>query len=155
VDKYSWVDIGSSFLANEITAAFLYAQLERADELTKRRVELWNIYCERLEPLERQGKLARPAPVPGCEHNGHIFWIHLNDTEARDSLAASLKARGIGTAFHYVPLHGAPMGSRFSAKKLPMAEEYANRLLRLPLFHELTPEEIAHVTDAIIWNLNG
>jgi dTDP-4-amino-4,6-dideoxygalactose transaminase len=149
VDKYSWVDIGSSFLANEITAAFLCAQLERADEITQRRLELWNLYYERLEPLEKQGKLTRPVPVPGCEHNGHIFWIHLNDMEARDRLAGALKARGIGTAFHYVPLHGAPMGSRFSAKQLPMAEEYANRLLRLPLFHELTRGEIARVADSI------
>jgi dTDP-4-amino-4,6-dideoxygalactose transaminase len=154
VDKYSWVDIGSSFLAHELTAAFLYAQLERADIIIKRRVELWNSYYERLEPLEKQGKLSRPGLVAGCEHNAHIFWIHLRDAAARNGLMSDLKARGIGAVFHYVPLHDAPMGSRFSTKKLPVAEEYANRLLRLPLFYELTHEEIAYVTDSVSESLS-
>jgi dTDP-4-amino-4,6-dideoxygalactose transaminase len=149
VDKYSWVDVGSSFLANELTAAFLFAQLEREDEITKRRVELWNGYYEKLEPLEKLGKLTRPGSVAGCERNGHIFWIHLRDAAARDGLAIGLKARGIGATFHYVPLHDAPMGSRFPAKRLPMTEEYANRLLRLPLFHELTSEELAYIADSV------
>ncbi|MDR2179450.1 MAG: dTDP-4-amino-4,6-dideoxygalactose transaminase [Synergistaceae bacterium] len=147
IDKYSWVDIGSSFLMNEVTAAFLYAQLEGAEEIIERRLELWTYYYRSLESLEKEGKLRRLTP--GCTHNGHIFGILLNDTAARDRLMYALKNKGIGTVFHYVPLHDAPMGLNFSSRALPAATEYAARLLRLPLYAELTSREIAHVVDAI------
>jgi dTDP-4-amino-4,6-dideoxygalactose transaminase len=149
VDKYSWVDIGSSFLMNEITAAFLYAQLEQAENIIKRRVELWNLYYRSLDDLEKKGKLLRPTPVEDCIHNGHIFWILLNDAATRDHLIYSLKEKGIGAVFHYVPLHDAPRGMRFSKKNLPIAEEYAARLLRLPLYGELTSREITQVVEAL------
>ncbi|MDR3231377.1 MAG: dTDP-4-amino-4,6-dideoxygalactose transaminase [Synergistaceae bacterium] len=149
VDKYSWVDLGSSFLVSEITAAFLYAQLECAEEIIRRRVEIWDRYYRDLEPLERAGKLRRPLPVEGCVHNGHIFWILLNDAATRDHLIYALKERGIGAVFHYVPLHNAPMGSRFSAHSLPVSEDYAARLLRLPLYYELAHEEITCIVKSL------
>ncbi|MDR1622788.1 MAG: dTDP-4-amino-4,6-dideoxygalactose transaminase [Synergistaceae bacterium] len=149
IDKYSWVDIGSSFLVNEITAAFLYAQLEQAEKIIERRVELWNCYYRELEPLEKEGKLRRPASVEGCTHNGHIFWILLNDAAARDRAIYALKEKGIGAVFHYVPLHDAPMGLRFSPRSLPTAAEYSARLLRLPLYAEMTPRETAQIAEAL------
>ena len=153
IDKYTWVDIGSSFLTNEITSAFLYAQLEQADKIIQRRVELWNIYYRELEPLEKQGKLRRPGMVEDCVHNGHIFWIALNNAETRDALMGDLKAKGIGAVFHYIPLHSAPMGTRFPSEGLPVTEEYAARLLRLPLFVGLTNEDITSVVDELRFNL--
>ncbi|MDR1731776.1 MAG: dTDP-4-amino-4,6-dideoxygalactose transaminase [Synergistaceae bacterium] len=149
VDKYSWVDIGSSFLMNEITAAFLYAQLEQADEIIKRRQALWESYYRELEPLERQGKLRRPARVEGCVHNAHIFWILLENPETRDRLIYALKSRGISAVFHYIPLHDAPMGTRFTTRSLPVVKDCAARLLRLPLFYELTDEDVALVTGTL------
>ncbi|MDR2529583.1 MAG: dTDP-4-amino-4,6-dideoxygalactose transaminase [Synergistaceae bacterium] len=145
VDKYSWVDLGSSFLMNEITAAFLYAQLEEADQTLQHRLELWNLYYQELEPLEKLGKLRRATPVDG--HNGHIFWITLNDEGTRNALMDELKRKGIGATFHYVPLHNAPMGTRFPSGELPVTEDCAVRLLRLPLYHELS--EVLRVTEAV------
>jgi dTDP-4-amino-4,6-dideoxygalactose transaminase len=145
IDKYSWVDIGSSFLVNEITAAFLFAQFEQAEKIIQRRAELWNCYYRELEPLEKEGKLRRPAPVEGCTHNGHIFWIVLNDAATRDRLIYALKEKGIGAVFHYVPLHDAPMGLNFSSLSLPIVTEYSARLLRLPLFFELNDENISYI----------
>jgi dTDP-4-amino-4,6-dideoxygalactose transaminase len=150
IDKYSWVDMGSSFLMNEITAAFLYAQLEKAEEIIERRVELWTCYYRSLEPLEKEGKLLRPTPVEGCIHNGHIFWILLSDAATRDRLIYALKNKGIGSVFHYIPLHNAPMGLNFSPQSsLPVTTEYAARLLRLPLYVELTPHEITQTVEAL------
>jgi dTDP-4-amino-4,6-dideoxygalactose transaminase len=149
IDKYSWVDVGSSFLMNEITAAFLYAQLEKMEDIIERRSELWACYYRLLEPLEKAGKLLRPAPVEGCTHNGHIFWILLNDAATRDRLIYAMKNQGIGAVFHYIPLHSAPMGLNFSPPDLPVVTECAARLLRLPLYAELTPREIAQVVEVL------
>jgi dTDP-4-amino-4,6-dideoxygalactose transaminase len=149
IDKYSWVDIGSSFLMNEITAAFLYAQLEKAEEIIERRIELWNCYYRELELLEKERKLRRPTSVKDCAHNGHIFWILLNDAATRDRLVYALKNKGIGAVFHYIPLHGAPMGLNFSVHSLPTATEYASRLLRLPLFWELESENINYIAKIL------
>ena len=153
IDKYTWVDIGSSFLTNEITSAFLYAQLEQADKIIQRRLEIWNAYYQKLEPLEKQEKLRRPGLTGDCVHNGHIFWVALNDTTTRDALISELKAKGINAVFHYIPLHSAPMGMRFPTRELPVTEEYAARLLRLPLHVDLTDEDIALVVDELYFNL--
>ncbi|MDR1977439.1 MAG: dTDP-4-amino-4,6-dideoxygalactose transaminase [Synergistaceae bacterium] len=148
IDKYSWVDVGSSFLVNEITAAFLYAQLEQSEKITERRLELWTRYYRELEPLEKGGKLRRPT-VEGCVHNGHIFWILLNDAAIRDRLIYELKDKGIGAVFHYIPLHDAPMGLNFSSHDLPTAAECSARLLRLPLYVEMTPQEMEYVVESV------
>jgi dTDP-4-amino-4,6-dideoxygalactose transaminase len=149
IDKYSWVDIGSSFLMNEVTAAFLYAQLEQAEKIIERRVELWDLYYRSLEGLEKEGKLLRPRSMEGCAHNGHIFWILLNDAATRDRLIYELKDKDIGAVFHYIPLHDAPMGLNFSSGNLSISKEYPTRLLRLPLYVELTPQEITQVVEAL------
>jgi dTDP-4-amino-4,6-dideoxygalactose transaminase len=149
IDKYSWIGLGSSFLVNEITAAFLYAQFERFDEIFRRRLELWNKYYERFDILEASGKLRRPQFVDGCSHNGHIFWVLLNDAETRDRMIYALKADGVSAVFHYIPLHGAPMGRTFGEAALPVSEEYAARLLRLPLFVGLTDDEQERVIASV------
>jgi dTDP-4-amino-4,6-dideoxygalactose transaminase len=136
VDKYSWVDIGSSYLPGEIVAAFLWAQLEEAEAITARRVELWNRYHERLEPLERAGRIRRPVVPAGCRHNAHLYYVLLPDLAQRDRLIARLRARGIGSVFHYVPLHGSPAGRRYGrvAGAMTHTERAGECLLRLPLW---------------------
>ena len=145
VDKYTWVDVGSSFLVNEITAAFLWAQLEEAEGITARRLEAWEGYHEALAPLEREGLLRRPAVPADCRHNAHIYFILLNSPEERDSLMSRLKSRGILSVFHYVPLDTAAAGlARASASRPPLSAtaDLSARLLRLPLFVGVDVEEV-------------
>ena len=152
VDKYSWVDIGSSYLPSELVGAFLWAQLERAGAINARRLQLCAAYRNGLEPLARRGALELPQPDPaGIRSNGHLFHILLPDLEARTRLIAHLKARGIHAVFHYVPLHSAPAGRRFGRAAGPMAvtDDISNRLLRLPLYYELTAAQVAEITAAI------
>jgi dTDP-4-amino-4,6-dideoxygalactose transaminase len=142
VDKYTWVDIGSSYLPGEIIAAFLWAQLEDAQSITARRLELWNRYHERLEPCERAGRLRRPVIPEGCQHNAHMYYILLASAELRTKLIVRLQERGISAVFHYVPLHSSPAGRRFgrSVGSLRNTEELSERLLRLPLWLGLPPD---------------
>jgi len=154
IDKYSWVDLGSSFLVNEMTAAFLFAQFEHFEEISSRRMELWNNYYGKLKVLEMERKLRLPLLMDGCEHNAHIFWILLNDATTRDNLIYALKKNEIWATFHYIPLHSAPMGKKIHTKQLPVSDEYAARLLRLPLFFELSREEIDRVVGAITLFMN-
>ncbi len=145
VDKYTWVDVGSSFLVNEITAAFLWAQLEEAEGITARRLEAWEGYHEALAPLEREGLLRRPAVPADCRHNAHIYFILMNSPEERDSLMSRLKSRGILSVFHYVPLDTAAAGlARASASRPPLSAtaDLSARLLRLPLFVGVDVEEV-------------
>lgn len=136
VDKYTWVDIGSSYLPGEIIAAFLWAQLEEAEAITARRVELWNRYHERLEPCERAGRIRRPVIPAGCRHNAHLYYILLPSLERRKRLIERLRARGIGAVFHYVPLHSSPAGRRYgrTASAMTNTERAGDCLLRLPLW---------------------
>ncbi len=152
VDKYTWVDIGSSYLPSEMIAAFLYAQLEESDKITEKRLSVWSEYHRLLEPLEKAGKLRRPVSPPECGHNAHMYYILLEDLAERTELIAYLKQRGINPVFHYVPLHSAPKGIELSVKEclLPLTEEYADRLLRLPCYYELTLEQVAMIAEAII-----
>ena len=146
-DKYTWVDIGSSYLPGEIIAAFLWAQLEEAQSITSRRIELWNRYHARLEASERAGRIRRPIVPEGCRHNAHMYYILLPSAEHRTRLIARLKARGISAVFHYVPLHSSPAGQRFgrASGSLANTDELSSRLLRLPLWLGLGSE----VPDAI------
>ena len=152
VDKYSWVDIGSSYLPSELVGAFLWAQLEHAQAINANRLKLCAAYRDGLEPLARRGALELPRPDPaGVRSNGHLFHILLPDLETRTRLIAHLKARGIHAVFHYVPLHSAPAGRKFGRAAGPMTvtDDISDRLLRLPLHYGLTPAQVAEITAAI------
>lgn len=152
VDKYTWVDIGSSFLPSEIVAAFLYAQLEEADTITRKRNEIFGYYAEQLEPLCRRGLFRMPSCPEECRHNAHLFYL-LTETGPgdRDRLIAYLKKKNIHAVFHYVPLHTSPMGQRmgYGEGDLPVTEDMSERLVRLPCYYELTREDQDRVIDAI------
>jgi dTDP-4-amino-4,6-dideoxygalactose transaminase len=138
VDKYSWVDLGSSFLPGELNAAFLYGQLEKLQHVTARRLEAWNKYRDALKKFE-PADVRLPIVPEHCTHNGHLFYLILPDPATRESFIAHMKARSIMTPFHYVPLHSAPAGKRFARTCGPMrvTNDYASRLVRLPLFYTL------------------
>jgi dTDP-4-amino-4,6-dideoxygalactose transaminase len=152
VDKYSWVDIGSSYLPSELVGAFLWAQLEQARAINARRMGLCAAYRKGLGPLALGGALALPQPEPaGVTGNGHMFYVLLHDLAARTRLISHLKARGIHSVFHYVPLHSSPAGRKFGRAAGPMAvtDSVSNRLLRLPLYYGLTEVEAAEIVAAI------
>lgn len=140
VDKYTWVDIGSSFLPSELIGAFLWAQLERAETIIARRLRLCALYCEALQDLADAGLLMLPQPEPeGVTGNGHMFYLLTRTAAERGALLAHLKAAGVHAVFHYVPLHASPAGRKFgrSAGALPVTVDLADRLLRLPLYYNL------------------
>lgn len=151
VDKYTWVDIGSSYVPSEICSAFLYAQLEMTPVINASRRSKFEEYLTRLAPLEAAGRLRLPRTPEDCRSNHHLFYILLPDEATRDALAAHLRSRGVLAVFHYVPLHTSPMGRTFGYRDgdLPVTEDVSRRLLRLPLFHEMTAEEQDRVVDQI------
>ena len=150
VDKYTWVDIGSSYLPSELIAAFLYAQLEQANEITTRRHAIHHRYALGLQPLAAAGHLRLQAPA-GTEHNAHMFYIIVNSEPLRAGLIAHLKAHDIHAVFHYVPLHTSPMGRRYGYKPgdLPVTEDLSQRLLRLPCYYELSQQDQDRVIATI------
>jgi dTDP-4-amino-4,6-dideoxygalactose transaminase len=136
VDKYTWVDIGSSYLPGEIIAAFLWAQMEEAEAITRRRVAMWETYHQWFAGPEEQGKLRRPV-VPGhCTHNAHMYYVLMPDLQRRSAAIEKLKAAGIHTVFHYIPLHSSPAGRKFAraSGELAVTDDIADRLLRLPMY---------------------
>ncbi len=139
VDKYTWVDVGSSFLPSELIAAFLFAQLEDAESINRRRLEIWERYYQGLADLEDQGKLRRPIKKQDLQHNGHMFYILLNNGKERESLIGFLKSQGVHSVFHYVPLHSAPMATKLGLKtvQLPVTDRVSEQLLRLPCYFGL------------------
>lgn len=151
VDKYTWVDIGSSYLPSELIAAFLYAQLENSAEITRRRLNAWHEYRDGLRPLEEAGILRLPIIPDHCSHNGHMFYILLDTVQTRDRLMAQLKSQKILSVFHYIPLHDSPMGQRLGYRpgQFPVTEEMSGRLLRLPMFFDLKTEEQDRVIAGI------
>ena len=154
VDKYTWVDLGSSFLPSELVAAFLFAQMEEAERITAQRLAIWNTYHAVFAGAEAQEKLRRPIVPDGCQHNAHMYYLLLPDVKTRDAMLDSLKARGIGAVFHYVPLHSSPAGMRYgrAVGDLTVTTSVAQRLLRLPLWvglEALQGEVIAAVLDAL------
>ena len=151
VDKYTWVDVGSSYLPGEITAAFLWAQMEAADAITARRVAIWNRYHAALADLESEGLVRRPITVPGAVPNGHCYYLLLPSLEARSAFIDRLRAREIQAVFHYVPLHSAPFGrtaGRVSGT-LAVTDDVSDRLVRLPLWLGLE-EHQDRVIDEVI-----
>src|SRR3989304_6018558 len=148
VDKYTWVDIGSSYLPSELNAAFLYAHLEMAEVVTKKRVCLWDRYYQNLKDLEAKGVLGLPQIPSHCNHSAHMFYIKLKDIEERQNVIKFLKDNGIQTVFHYIPLHSSLAGKRFG--RFMGEDKYttieSERLLRLPLYYDLTLEEVDYIT---------
>ena len=136
VDKYTWVDVGSSYLPGEIIAAFLWAQMEDAEVITRRRVAMWNNYHQWFEEAERAGKLRRPIVPAHCTHNAHMYYILLPDLAARTAVIAKLRAAEVQTVFHYIPLHSAPAGRKFARThgEMMVTDDIADRLLRLPMY---------------------
>jgi len=151
VDKYTWVDIGSSYVPSEISCAFLYAQLELLDTIADRRKDIYQLYRSQLKPLESQGLLKLPYTPEDCASNFHMFYIVLPNEELRNSLMEHLRDRNIKSVFHYVPLHSSPMGQSFgfSEGQLPITEQLSARLLRLPFFYEISTEEQQRVVSEI------
>ncbi len=151
VDKYTWMDVGSSFLPSELNAAYLYAQLEMKEEINNDRLASWNYYYDNFKELANKGAVELPCIPEGCTHNAHMFYIKAKDLEERTSLAAFLKEKGIGAVFHYIPLHSSPAGSRFS--RFHGEDRYttreSERLLRLPMFYGLTQQQQDYVVEQI------
>lgn len=143
VDKYTWVDIGSSYVPSEICCAFLYAQLEMLDVIAEGRRKIYEFYRHHLKPLEAAGLVQLPHIPEDCTSNYHMFYILVRDVQTRNELLRFLKQNGIEAVFHYVPLHTSPMGKRFGYKEgdLPITEGLSGRLLRLPFYYEITEEE--------------
>ena len=150
-DKYTWVDIGSSFLPSDILAAFLYAQLELMDRITKRRKEIFRTYYEALSPLSLKGYLRLPFFPTEEESNYHLFYILLGNEDIRNGLIDHLKKAAILAVFHYLPLHLSPIGRSmgYSSGMLPVTESVSGRILRLPFYYEITPEEQLRIVEEI------
>jgi len=155
VDKYTWVTVGSSYLPSELIAAFLWAQMEEADEITRKRLAIWEVYHQWLEGLENAGKLLRPTIPKECVKNAHMYYILLPDLESRTALISELKQHDISTVFHYVPLHSAPEGLNHgrASGDLKITQDLADRLLRLPLWLGVEQHQ-AFVVQHIISALN-
>lgn len=151
IDKYTWVEAGSSYLPSELNAAYLYAQLEQADEINERRLAIWNQYREGLEGLEEQGIIDLPHIPKDCKHNAHMFYIKAKDLGERTRLIAYLKEKGIQAVFHYIPLHTAPAGKkygRFHGEDKYTTRE-SERIMRLPMYYSLKEEEVAYIIDEV------
>ncbi|MGE5318181.1 MAG: dTDP-4-amino-4,6-dideoxygalactose transaminase [Chloroflexota bacterium] len=150
VQKYEWVSLGSSFLPNELTAAFLFAQLENIDDIQQKRLNIWNRYFELLNIEELKGKINLPF-VPGyARHNGHLFYITVTSEEIREELLKHLHENGIYAVFHYLSLHNSPYYRQLNGNRLlPNAERYSSTLLRLPFFYSLQDDEILYIVDSI------
>lgn len=152
VDKYTWVDLGSSLLPSELNAAFLYAQLENAEKITADRIKTWNRYLNGLKDLEEKGFLDLPKIPEYSEHNGHIFYIKLNKSDLRGELIKYLKENNISAIFHYIPLHSSDAGSKFGRfySEDKNTSKESERLLRLPLYYEMKEEECDRVIEYVI-----
>lgn len=152
IDKYTWVEAGSSYLPSELNAAYLYAQLENAEVIFNDRMNSWNKYYERLKPLADEGKIELPVVPEGCTHNAHMFYIKAKDLKERTELISFMKENGIGCVFHYIPLHSAPAGQkygRFSGEDVYTTKE-SERLARLPLYYGLTDEDHQKVCEKVM-----
>src|SRR6516225_11753812 len=152
VDKYTWVDVGSSYLPSELLAAFLLAQLEGRTEIQEKRRHIWEYYQAHLVDWAAKRGVALPVVPSWCEQPYHMFYLRLPSLRARQSLIDHLKAHGILSVFHYVPLHLSDMGQRFGGKPgdCPVTEDVSDRLLRLPFYTSLTPADQARVVDVIL-----
>lgn len=151
IDKYTWMDAGSSYLPSELNAAYLWAQLEDAQKIHDDRMRSWNLYYEQLKPLADEGRIELPVIPEGCVHNAHMFYIKTRDLKERTDLIFYLKGKQINSVFHYIPLHSSPAGKRlgvFHGEDKYTTRE-SERLLRLPMYYGLGKENIECVTESI------
>lgn len=152
IDKYTWVDYGSSYLPSDMNAAYLWAQLQMAEVINQNRIHSWNLYYEKLTPLVERNKLELPYVPADCEHNAHMFYVKVKDLEERTRMIEYLKAKGIWSVFHYIPLHSAPAGKKFG--RFHGEDNYttkeSERLLRLPMYYQLKEEQVSYICDSII-----
>lgn len=151
VDKYTWIDVGSSYLLSDILASILWAQFEKLDEINSKRKKIYETYYEGLKILEDKGKLKLPVIPKYCQSNYHIFYILLNSEEERNYLLDKLKQKDIQATFHYIPLHISPMGRKLGYKSddLPVTEDVSKRILRLPIYPELCLEDVNYIIEVI------
>lgn len=153
IDKYTWVDFGSSYLPSELVAAFLFAQIDEADAITASRLDIWQFYHEQFAELEAAGFLTRPIVPAECQHNAHMYYILLPDEPTRARLIARLKLEGIHSVFHYVPLHSSPMGMKVGriSGSMENTDDLSNRLLRLPLWigDDIAPRVVSALKMAL------
>lgn len=150
-DKYTWQDLGSSYLPGELTAAFLWAQLEEAQLITAKRLKIWDQYHRLLSSVEDCGLITRPTIPSGCEHNAHMYYVLLPRSISRQYVIARLKADGIDTVFHYIPLHSAPAGLKFArfSGAMEVTNDISQRILRLPLWVGITEEDLIRVCNSL------
>lgn len=151
VDKYTWVDFGSSYLPSELNAAYLYAQLEEADRINKDRLNIWNTYHEGLKELEAHGIIQLPYIPEECVHNAHMYYIKLKDIQQRQEFIEYMKINGIQTVFHYIPLHSAPAGKKYGVfyGEDQYTTKESERLVRLPLYYGLKQEQVQYIIEKI------
>lgn len=157
VDKYTWQEVGSSFLPGELIAAFLWAQLEEAQSITDNRMASWERYHLALAPLEAKGILRRPVVPDTCQHNAHMYYVLLSPEIDRQSVLAALKGSGISSVFHYVPLHSSPGGQRYGRVhgSMEFTDSQSSRLVRLPLWVGITVEQQDRVVDTLTQAVNS
>ena len=151
IDKYTWVDAGSSYLPSELNAAYLWGQMEKADDIYKDRMKSWNLYYMMLEDLEKQEKLKRPVIPKDCVHNAHMFYIKVRDLEERTRLINYLKETDINAVFHYIPLHTSPAGKEFGVfyGEDKYTTKESERLIRLPLWYGLKESDVAYIAETV------
>ncbi|HEX9114522.1 MAG TPA: DegT/DnrJ/EryC1/StrS family aminotransferase, partial [Anaerolineae bacterium] len=152
IDRYGWVGIGSSYLPSDILAAFLLAQLEQRELIQTRRGQIWNRYAAELDGWAEAGEVCLPHVPAECEQPYHIFYLLLPSLAQRQALIAHLKAAGVHSVFHYLPLHLSPMGQQYGGRPgdCPVTEDVSDRLLRLPLYAGLTEQEQDHVIESVL-----
>lgn len=152
IDKYTWVDYGSSYLPSDMNAAYLYAQLEMAEEINDKRMEIYDYYREHLAPLAEQGAVELPFVPDYAKHNAHMFYMKVKDLETRSDFITYLKENGIHAVFHYIPLHTSTAGKRFGrfhGEDVYTTKE-SERLVRLPLFYNLEMDQVRYIVDTIL-----
>lgn len=152
IDKYTWQDVGSSYLPNELTAGLLFSQLEEMESINHKRLEIWNTYHDELEFLEKGEFLIRPTIPSDCTHNAHIYYIIVNKPSVRDDLLAFMKERGVQCTSHYVPLHSAPAGVKYGKTSgiLPITDTVAEQIVRLPLWPQMSSKEVTYIIETLI-----
>ena len=152
VDKYTWVDFGDSYPQSDLNAAYLWAQLEKAEEINSNRINTWNLYDKALRPLAQRGLIEVPTVPDGCVHNAHMYYIKCNNLEIRTKLIQYLKEKGVMAVFHYIPLHSAPAGIKygvFAGEDIFTTTE-SEKLVRLPMYYNISFEDVNHVIQSIL-----
>lgn len=151
VDKYTWIDIGSSFLPGEIMAAFLWAQIQETARITQKRIDSWHRYHELLAPIEKAGKIRRPIVPEECEHNAHMYYILLNSVQQRGQALRKLAGKGVNAVFHYVPLHASPAGKKYGrlSSQAKVTQKVSKNIIRLPLFLDLTERQQSKIVEIL------